>query len=176
MATLHTLMAAGLECFARSGYSRARLADIVAEAGVTTGALYGHFESKSAFFDALFQRYGTALTDALGGSDSLKEQLAAWITISREYRGVIRASSEILQRDKDHAAVRRRLREAAAGLLAWHLREPLTQRNARLLARMLVDVLDQYAQMEAVGWIDLRDPDQVADALSSMITSGVYRR
>jgi len=168
-------MQAGLECFAKSGYTGARLTDIVASAGVTTGALYGHFESKSSFFDSLFQQYGDRLTEALGESASLKEQLASWITVSREYRGVVRASAEILQRRPEHAASRRRLREALAGLLAWHLREPLTQRDARLIARMLVDVLDQYAQMEAAEWIQRRDPLKVADALQSMVLRGVYQ-
>jgi AcrR family transcriptional regulator len=169
-------MAAGLECFAKSGYTGARLTDIVAAAGITTGALYGHFESKSAFFDALFQQYGDALTEALGESASLREQLASWIVVSREYRGVVRASSEVLQRRPEHAAARQHLREASAGLLAWHLREPLTQLDARLVARMLADVLDQYAQMEAAEWIPRHDPVTIADGLQSMVVRGVYRR
>jgi AcrR family transcriptional regulator len=167
-------MEAGLRCFAELGYSRARLTDIVAEAGVTTGALYGHFDSKADFFDALFALYGDALSAALDESSSLVDAIAQYLEVSREYRGVVRASAEILQARSDHAAARRRLREVCAGVLAWHLREPLTQREARIVARVLVDVLDQYTHMEAAEWLKPRRPQDVAEALSGMVTRGVY--
>jgi AcrR family transcriptional regulator len=168
-------MIAGLTCFAEYGYSRARLTDIVAEAGVTTGALYGHFNSKADFFDALFSQFGEALSAALDESSSLADGIARYLEVSREYRGVVRASAEVLQARAEHAAARRRLREACAGALAWHLREPLTQqRQARIVARVLVDVLDQYAHMEATDSLKRRSPSDVAEALSGMVTRGVY--
>jgi AcrR family transcriptional regulator len=173
-ATPAALMEAGLRCFARSGYARSRLTDIVAEAGVTTGALYGHFASKSDFFDALFTRYGDALQAALDECTSLEEQFNAWLLVSRQYSGVVRASSEVLLRRPEHAAVRRRLRESCAGLLSWHLREPLTQRDARFASRLLVDVLDQYALMEATSAIGGHQPQQVAHALHGMVVRGAY--
>jgi AcrR family transcriptional regulator len=175
-ATSAALSEAGHRWFARSGYAGARLADIVADAGVTTGALYGHFASKSDFFNALFAQYGEALQSALDECSSLDEQLAQWIAVSRRFRGVVRASAEILLRVPEHAAARRELRDVAAGLLAWRLREPLTQRDARLVARLLVDVLDQYVWMEASGALPEREPDRVAQALQLMVRRGVYLR
>jgi AcrR family transcriptional regulator len=173
-ATSAALMEAGHGCFARSGYAGSRLADIVADAGVTTGALYGHFASKSEFFDALFAQYGQALQAALDECSSLNEQLAAWIAISRRFRGVVRASAEVLLRVPEHAAARRQLRDATAGLLAWHLREPLAQRDARLVGRLLVDVLDQYVWMETTSALPERNPERVAEALHQMVLRGVY--
>jgi AcrR family transcriptional regulator len=167
-------MIAGLTCFARHGYSRARLTDIVAEAGVTTGALYGHFDSKADFFDALFVQFGDALSAALDESSSLVDGIARYLEVSREHRGVVRASAEVIQARAEHAAARRRLREACAGALAWHLREPLTQREARIISRVLVDVLDQYAHMEATESLKRRSPQDVAEALSGMVARGVY--
>jgi hypothetical protein len=79
-----------------------------------------------------------------------------------------------LQRRPDHAAARNRLRETCAGLMAWHLRGPLTQRDARLVARMLIDVLDQYILMESMGWKEQRRAVDVAAALHGMVLEGVY--
>jgi len=124
--------------------------------------------------DALFALYGDALSAALDESSSLVDAIAQYLEVSREYRGVVRASAEILQARSDHAAARRRLREVCAGVLAWHLREPLTQREARIVARVLVDVLDQYTHMEAAEWLKPRRPQDVAEALSGMVTRGVY--
>jgi len=172
--TRQALLAAGLATFAQAGYDGARVADISAEAGMTTGALYGHFDGKEALFTELFRLYGDEITHALHDADSLEGQLVQVIEVSRRFRGALRASAGILQRRPDHAAVRRVLRETCAGLLAWHLREPLTQRDARLVARTLIDVLDQYTLMESMGWIKRRDPSDVASALHSMVMQGLY--
>jgi len=172
--TRQALLAAGLATFARAGYEGARVADISAEAGMTTGALYGHFDGKEALFTELFQLYGDDITRALNDADSLEAQLVQWIEVSRTYSGALRASAGILQRRPDHAAARRRLRETCAGLMAWHLRGPLTQRDARLVARMLIDVLDQYTLMESMGWKEQRRAVDVAAALHGMVLQGVY--
>jgi AcrR family transcriptional regulator len=136
--------------------------------------LYGHFDGKEALFTELFQLYGDDITRALNDADSLEEQLVQWIEVSRTYSGALRASAGILQRRPDHAAARRRLRETCAGLMAWHLRGPLTQRDARLVARMLIDVLDQYTLMESMGWKEQRRAVDVAAALHGMVLQGVY--
>ena len=172
--TRQVLLAAGLATFARAGYEGARVADISAEAGMTTGALYGHFDGKEALFTELFQLYGNDITRALNDADSLEAQLVQWIEVSRRYSGALRASAGILQRRPDHAAARQRLRETCAGLMAWHLRGPLTQRDARLVARMLIDVLDQYILMESMGWKEQRRAVDVAAALHGMVLEGVY--
>ena len=172
--TRQVLLAAGLATFARAGYEGARVADISAEAGMTTGALYGHFDGKEALFTELFQQYGDDITRALNDADSLQAQLIQWIDVSRTYSGALRASAGILQRRPEHAAARHRLRETCAGLMAWHMRGPLTQRDARLVARMLIDVLDQYTFMESMGWKEQRRSVDVAAALHGMVLKGVY--
>jgi AcrR family transcriptional regulator len=40
------IIAAALTCFARKGFQRTSMADIVAESGLSPGAIYLHFESK----------------------------------------------------------------------------------------------------------------------------------
>lgn len=40
------ILTAALRCFERSGYHRTSMADIIAESGLSAGAIYGYFESK----------------------------------------------------------------------------------------------------------------------------------
>lgn len=41
---------AALACFARKGYQRTSMADIIAESGLSAGAIYGHYASKKELF------------------------------------------------------------------------------------------------------------------------------
>lgn len=47
------ITAAALACFARKGFQRTSMADIVAESGLSPGAIYLHFESKQAIVTAV---------------------------------------------------------------------------------------------------------------------------
>jgi AcrR family transcriptional regulator len=49
------LLDAATRVFARSGYSNATVDDVAAEAGLSKGAVYWHFESKAALFAALLE-------------------------------------------------------------------------------------------------------------------------
>lgn len=42
----HQIAQAALRCFARSGFQQASMADIIAESGLSAGAIYGHYKSK----------------------------------------------------------------------------------------------------------------------------------
>ncbi|CBV43968.1 TetR/AcrR family transcriptional regulator [Halomonas elongata] len=50
------ILAAAAEAFAREGFAAARLTDIAAEAGVSTGNLYRYYPNKAALFDAVVPR------------------------------------------------------------------------------------------------------------------------
>lgn len=54
--TRNRILDAAEVVFQRSGVSRTTLADIAAEAGVTRGAIYWHFENKVDLYDAMIQR------------------------------------------------------------------------------------------------------------------------
>jgi AcrR family transcriptional regulator len=47
---------AALRCFAVRGFQRTSMADIIAESGLSTGAIYGHFESKQQIMVAVARR------------------------------------------------------------------------------------------------------------------------
>lgn len=51
------LLDAAMRCFARDGYRRTTVRSIAREAGVTTGAIYAHFEGKEALLTALAKRF-----------------------------------------------------------------------------------------------------------------------
>ncbi|MGM0785559.1 MAG: TetR/AcrR family transcriptional regulator [Pseudomonadota bacterium] len=50
------ILAAAAEAFAREGFATARLTDIAAEAGISTGNLYRYYPNKAALFDAVVPR------------------------------------------------------------------------------------------------------------------------
>jgi TetR/AcrR family transcriptional regulator, transcriptional repressor of aconitase len=47
---------AALRCFARTGFQRTSMADIIAEAGLSAGAIYGHFTGKQQLALAVARR------------------------------------------------------------------------------------------------------------------------
>ncbi len=51
------IIAAGLACFARSGYHATTMADVAAQAGVSKGTPYLYFDTKEALFLALHEEW-----------------------------------------------------------------------------------------------------------------------
>ena len=173
--TREALIAAGLKCFAESGYTGARLSDIVEQTGLTTGAFYRRFSSKAEFFHVLFVAYGDELQSALATSGSFAEQVEAWIRVGRRHLGVVRASAEIQHLEPGEMQAQRRLREVCGGLIAQKLPDVGDWRKSRAVALMLADTVAQYVLMEAAGWVEERDPATVARALARLVENGLYR-
>jgi len=65
------IIAAGLACFARSGYHATTMADVAMQAGVSKGTPYLYFDSKQALFLALHEEWdcgaGERVTAAIAG-------------------------------------------------------------------------------------------------------------
>ncbi len=64
------LIAAARRLFVRQGYALTSTPAIVAEAGVTRGALYHHFPDKRAIFEAVVTAEAAAVADAIGAADA----------------------------------------------------------------------------------------------------------
>jgi AcrR family transcriptional regulator len=79
--TRSALIRAGRSLFGRSGYAATSVEDLAREAGVTTGALYHHFPTKAALFEAVFELVHTELMAASGeaaqGASDVIDALAA---------------------------------------------------------------------------------------------------
>lgn len=63
--TRELLLDAALELFARQGFAATTVRQIAAKVGVRDSAIYGHFASKQAIYDALFAEAGPASFEAL---------------------------------------------------------------------------------------------------------------
>lgn len=61
--TRAALLGAAHELFAERGFAGAAREEVVERAGVTRGALYHHFDSKAALFQAVYEQIEDELTD-----------------------------------------------------------------------------------------------------------------
>jgi AcrR family transcriptional regulator len=55
--TRDRVLAAAAKVFARAGYERATVGEIAAEAGMSTGAIYGHYDGKAELFSAVLRAH-----------------------------------------------------------------------------------------------------------------------
>ncbi len=90
--TRSALMVAGRRLFATAGYDAVAAEQIVAEAGVTRGALYHHFDGKAGLFEAVFVEIEGEVVanfplDELVGSDpmaALRSGVGRFLELSLE--------------------------------------------------------------------------------------------
>jgi AcrR family transcriptional regulator len=76
--TRDALVRAGRRLFGDNGFRATSVEDLAKEARVTTGALYHHFPTKMALFEAVFEQahselMATSMNAAQGASDSVEE-------------------------------------------------------------------------------------------------------
>jgi TetR/AcrR family transcriptional regulator, acrAB operon repressor len=91
--TRQELLDAALVVFGREGYAAARLEDVARAAGVTRGAIYHHYGSKSALFASLIENA------AQTGSRALDEAIAAGGSFGEIARRILVSSLSLLQED-----------------------------------------------------------------------------
>jgi AcrR family transcriptional regulator len=140
--TREALLRAAGHVFAQRGYHGATLDDVLAQAGVSKGALYHHFGSKQELFLALLERnLGAGLDDA----DALVAEHAG----TRDEAGLAAESFfRRVTRDPrwvplllEFLAYGTRDAQAGAGVLAHFLR-PARRRTADAIRRMAPDGLE----------------------------------
>ena len=86
-ATRDRLVEAGRQAFGERGYDATSIAEILDAAGAAKGALYHHFETKAALFDAVLDRVVQELAEAAadqarragGPAEGLKVGCGAWL-------------------------------------------------------------------------------------------------
>ena len=126
------ILEAATTVFARLGFHRARMDDIVQEAHLSKGALYWYFKSKDAVIEALLKRIFDiefaelhALTQAEGpASERLityirrsaadLERMTWFVPIALEFYGLISRHNVVKQTVKQYL---RRLQEGFAGIV-----------------------------------------------------------
>jgi AcrR family transcriptional regulator len=86
------ILAAAVDLFAAHGYDATSVSQVVAQAGVTKGALYHHFAAKE---DLLFEIYHSLLTDQLANLDRIVAQGTDPATTLRDIiRSLIETTAE----------------------------------------------------------------------------------
>jgi AcrR family transcriptional regulator len=177
--TRAALIAAGRELFARKGFAGAGREEIVERAGVTRGAMYHHFESKEALFQAVYetveQEVLNRVVQAAGAASDPKEMLRlgslAYLDVAaaEEVRRICLLDAPAVL-DPD---VRRGLSEQhGLGVIRASLRECM---DAGLIREQPVDTLAHLymaALLEAATLVaEGRDRDEVGAVLNDLLES-----
>ena len=84
--TKERILLTALELFARKGYEAASVSDVAGALGITKGALYRHYESKRAIFEAILRRMEQRDADQARDHDlpegSAEGDAAAYMTVT----------------------------------------------------------------------------------------------
>jgi AcrR family transcriptional regulator len=178
--TTAALVGHARELFGRHGYADIGLAEIAASAGVTKGAVYHHFGSKTGLFTAVVEAVQAEVADRV--AQAAEAESDPWRQLLAGCREFLAASAEPLNRRimlTDAPAVLgwrewRRMDEAGS---ARHLSEALSDLMAAgVIDRRPVAPLTHLlsgAMNEAALW--LADPEsggeltEVADALEQLL-------
>ena len=104
------LMEATLKCLARDGYAHTSISTIIAEAGVSRGALLHHFPTKNDliaavidyFYRQRLERFRTRLLGTQGNEINLEHRLRVlledfciWNDLALEIEGVLRTNTQV---------------------------------------------------------------------------------
>ena len=139
--TINELLAAAEERFAATGYAGTSIEDIVRAAGVTRGALYHHFPSKAAVFEAVFEQQQRKLVASQ--VEQLVDEPDVWVQIRR--------GCEIYLAETLAPEVRRISILDAPTALGW-------ERMREIESKYLLALLDQsLARAEELGLVEPGD-------------------
>jgi AcrR family transcriptional regulator len=154
--TRAALVAAGRRMFGENGYRGTSVEDLAREARVTTGALYHHFPTKTALFEAVFvqahMELMTSATEAAMGAEDGLDELALGFDAFLE--GVLQPDVQrILVLDGP----------AVLGLARY------TELDERYAHAVIVGSLKEAAK---AGAVDIDDPETATRLLLGALTRG----
>jgi AcrR family transcriptional regulator len=149
--TQAALVAAGRRLFGRHGFAATSVEDLARDAQVTTGALYHHFQNKTALFETVFVEVHTELLEASArGADGASSDLES---LARGFEAYLDAVTE-----PDVQQILITDGPAVLGLARFaEMDEPFTT---------------IVAAMRAVGTLPVADPETVTRMLLGALTRG----
>ena len=159
------ILDAALEHFAENGYKGTNLRDLAAELGLTKSALYRHFDSKEAIWDALIDEMEEYYAKHFGSA----EKLPPLPKSCEELCAMTRNQLTFTLRDRRVIFMRRVL-----------LTEQFRDERVRDIAtrHFLTDIRDLYARifegMMQNGLLIEEDPHMLAFAYTAPITALVH--
>jgi AcrR family transcriptional regulator len=154
--TRAALIAAARRLFARDGFAAASVEDLAREARLTTGALYHHFPTKTALFEAVFETIHTELMAA-----SIRAAAGARDEVELLALGFEAFLDAVLEPE-----VQRIIITDAPAVLGLARFTELDERYA------FAAISDALAAAAAAGSLRVEDPDTLARLLLGALTRG----
>jgi AcrR family transcriptional regulator len=188
--TREDLVAAARRVFERDGYVDARVADIVAEAGVARGSLYTYFSSKQDVFLAVVREVGQQFRTAVAPSpdDADLDAYEALDRSNRRYLEAYRANRVIWALVEQVATIdpeihrirligrQQHVDRVAKTILRWQERGLADlDIDAHATAGALVSMLSNFAYWSLAGG-DRYDPEAAARTLTDIWARAVGLR
>ena len=160
------LLRAAASLFAEKGYDAVTMTEVAARAGAPIGSLYQFFPSKQALADAVLDRFGERLVDALNGIEErattltipeLVDALLDYKAGFQEERAAAAALIESSQEASTRATeLRLSLRRHVARILRARIPE-LSPERAESMALVVVQLMKAIAAQSAEKDLTIRD-------------------
>lgn len=170
------LRAAG-SLFAEKGYDAVTMTEVAARAGAPIGSLYQFFPSKEALADAILDRFGERLADALTGIEEratrvsipeLVETLLGLLVGLQEERTAAATLIESRQEASARAAeLKLTLRRQVTRILQARI-AGISPERAEIMALVVIQLMKAAARQEAES--DQRVRDDVLEELKYLLT------
>lgn len=180
---------AALTCFSRKGYHQTTMDDIVAESGLSKGALYWYFESKKELFLSLFQEvmrqfsqtWESIVNEKASATDKLLSSLALFRTEFKEFVpffGVLMGAWALTLHDEDVENLTRELYEPYLDIMTRIVEEGITSGEFRVVSSQATALVvmtlffDGIALALGTGLQQL-DWDDIMDAAEELVLHGL---
>ena len=180
---------AAVICFNRKGYYRTTMDDIVAESGLSKGALYWYFSSKKELFIGLMddflnqigQEWETIIADE---STSATEKLKASLGVLRaqfaemvDFFGVIMEAWALTIHDENVGKLSREFYKPYLAAMDQIIEEGISQgefqvEDVQATSAVILTMFDGLILAVGAGILDL-DPDMLLDAAEIMVLRGL---
>lgn len=142
------ILEAAARCFNQSGYADTTMKDILAEADLSTGAVYNYFAGKDEIYAALLDQNVEELIATF--DDSKRSGTSAWSRL----RDVIHRHFGSFHSDKQHEATRLYLLEfLPASAHNPELRDRIKRRN-QLMHQLIQELITEGAQLGEFRRVD----------------------
>jgi AcrR family transcriptional regulator len=138
------LITAGIRQFSQYNYDEVDVDSVAAEAGVTTGSLYHHFQSKKAFYGVLRDDMTRRILDRMeAASESVPPDQAIKATLLAAYDGVLRIEAGKLLTNPDPRGEEDAIAHFLASQVSLNGHAPVADTLGVILAAALKAALSQ---------------------------------
>jgi AcrR family transcriptional regulator len=183
------IFAAAITCFGRKGYHQTTMDDIVAESGLSKGALYWYFKSKKELFLSLFNEFMAQFGKewesiaAIQGT-SATDKLRASLTLFRvgmgqmiPFFGVMMEAWALTRHDEDVESLMNEFYKPYVEIMVGIIEEGVAsgefQVESTQATSMLILILFDGITLAMAAGIWHHDWDEIIDAAEEMVLKGL---